>query len=174
MRRLRTMRKSHKLPISLAKFITFQFYRPWGLARCSQPNPLGRPPHQYKYSANTNQEVTVYVLDTGITPTHTDFEGRARVGPQFIHRNEAECDLNGHGTHVAGTIAGKRYGICKTCKLVGVKVLDGQGYGSTPNSVNGIRWVMRDCRDPFKCIISESPASHSVLMRFNLLFSLQT
>lgn len=131
----------------------FLICRPWGLARCSQPDPLGRGPHQYKYSSNTNSDVTVYILDTGITPSHTDFEGRARKSPSFV-QGESECDINGHGTHVAGTIGGKRYGICKTCQLVGVKVL-GQRGGTTQAIVNGIDWSIRDCKDPSKCVISE-------------------
>ncbi len=54
------------------------------------------------------------------------------------HNSEGETDLNGHGTHVAGTIAGKTYGIAKAANLIAVKVLGGDGSGTTVDIIEGI------------------------------------
>ena len=53
------------------------------------------------------------------------------------HSLEGETDLNGHGTHVAGTIAGKTYGIAKEANLIAVKVLGGDGSGTTVDIIEG-------------------------------------
>jgi oryzin len=50
-------------------------------------------------------------------------------------------DENGHGTHCSGTIAGSTYGVAKAAKIVGVKVLDASGSGSTSGVISGIQWV---------------------------------
>jgi subtilisin family serine protease len=52
--------------------------------------------------------VTAYVLDTGITPTHPQFGGRAAVAYDALGGNGVDC--HGHGTHVAGTIGASTWG----------------------------------------------------------------
>ena len=54
-------------------------------------------------------DVDAYIIDTGIRVSHSDFEGRAVWG--MVSENlldQSQADLNGHGTHVAGTVGGKR------------------------------------------------------------------
>lgn len=89
---------------------------------------------------------TVYVLDTGVRVTHSEFEGRARWGAKFTPPGDSDTDRNGHGTHCAGTIGGKTYGIAKACEIVAVKVLSDQGSGSFAGIIDGIEWAAKDAQ----------------------------
>jgi subtilisin family serine protease len=55
-------------------------------------------------------------------------------------------DDNGHGTHVAGTIGGLTYGVAKSVKIVPVKVLAADGFGSLSGVIAGINWAVADSR----------------------------
>ena len=83
--------------------------------------------------------VHAYVIDTGIDWTHPDFGGRVTSG--FSYDGGTAMDCAGHGTHVAGTIGGGRYGVAKGVKLVGVKVLDCDGEGLLSDVIKGVNWV---------------------------------
>lgn len=76
---------------------------------------------QFAYHPSAGAGVTVYVIDSGILTTHPDFEGRASWGKTFA--GVESVDECGHGSHVAGTIAGKTYGVAKKASLIAVKVL---------------------------------------------------
>jgi len=113
----------------------------WGLARTSKRQlPLATT---YIYNSGAGSGATVYVIDTGILTTHTDFGGRAIWGANYIN-GESNTDLNGHGTHCAGTIGGNNYGIAKSVRLVAVKVLSASGSGSTDGVVSGVNWAVND------------------------------
>ncbi|KAF9103419.1 hypothetical protein BGX27_010593 [Mortierella sp. AM989] len=116
-----------------------QFSPPsWGLPRVSQRTRALTQPYLYNDAAG--EGITAYVVDTGIYPEHDEFEGRATFGANFIDGSE-DTDENGHGTHVAGTIGGVNYGVAKKVSIVGVKVLDADGSGSTSGVVAGMDWV---------------------------------
>jgi subtilisin family serine protease len=117
----------------------------WGLDRIDQPSlPLNRG---YTYP-NTASNVTAYILDTGIRKTHVDFENRASDGYDFIDNDSVAQDCNGHGTHVAGTVAGKTYGVAKQARLVGVRVLDCAGSGPWDGIIRAIDWVTQNAKKP--------------------------
>ncbi|MET7574253.1 S8 family peptidase [Streptomyces sp. NPDC005492] len=118
----------------------------WGLDRLDQPSlPLSR---SYTSPESGGGGVTVYVIDTGIRVTHKDFGGRAGYGWDFVDNDATAQDGNGHGTHVAGTIAGTTYGVAKKAKVVAVRVLDNTGAGTTSQVIAGIDWVTRHARKP--------------------------
>jgi len=67
------------------------------------------------------------------------------LGRNFV-TEEAFNDLNGHGTHVAGTIGGLTYGVAKKTTLIAVKVLNGAGSGTWVGVIGGIDWVTSNFR----------------------------
>ena len=112
----------------------------YGLDRVDQRSlPLNST---YTYNAD-GSGVKVYIIDTGIRFDHAEFAGRASSGFDAIDGGSAD-DCNGHGTHVSGTVGGTTYGIAKRVALVGVRVLDCLGSGSTSGVIAGIDWVTGD------------------------------
>jgi len=115
----------------------------WGLDRIDQrARPLSTT---YTYST-TASNVTAYIIDTGILYSHSDFGGRASFGYDAVGTGGVDC--NGHGTHVAGTVGGTTYGVAKAVKLVGVRVLNCAGSGTTAGVIAGVNWVTSNAKKP--------------------------
>ncbi|KAG2002971.1 serine protease [Coprinopsis cinerea AmutBmut pab1-1] len=116
----------------------------WGTARLSSRTPLlSRDPtalnFRYTYDSSGGAGVDIYVLGPGVRLTHVEFEGRARSGAVF--GGYAPTDGQGHGTHCAGTAAGRNVGVAKKANIVSVRVLSDSGSGSVSNVVSGINWI---------------------------------
>ncbi len=112
----------------------------WGLDRTDQRAlPLN---NSYSY-ATTGNGVDVYIVDTGVLSTHTEFAGRIRSGFAATGLTGTE-DCNGHGTHVAGTAAGATYGIAPGATVIPVRVLDCSGSGTMSGVIAGIDWAIQD------------------------------
>jgi subtilisin family serine protease len=116
----------------------------WGLDRVDQRNQPLNGTYTYPRDA---ANVTAYIIDTGIRTTHSDFGGRATSGYDAVDGGTAD-DCNGHGTHVAGTVGGTRYGVAKAIRLVGVRVLDCAGEGTNADVIAGVNWVTQNARKP--------------------------
>jgi subtilisin family serine protease len=116
---------------------------PWGLDRIDQVSlPLSKT---YMY-ANTGTGVRAYIIDTGLQVDHPEFTGRA--ANMFNSTATAAADCHGHGTHVAGTVGGRTFGVAKNTYLRGVKVLDCTGHGSWSGVIAGVDWVKANAIKP--------------------------
>ncbi|MCT9076756.1 S8 family peptidase [Streptomyces fulvoviolaceus] len=125
---------------------TTQSSAPWGLDRIDQAAlPLSGT---YTYPDTAGSGVTVYVIDTGVRITHTQISGRASYGYDAVDGDTSAGDGNGHGTHVATTIAGTTYGVAKKANIVAVRVLDNSGSGTTAGVIDGIEWVTENHTTP--------------------------
>ena len=104
---------------------------PWGIARVGYASGVGK---------------TAWVIDTGIQPDHPDLTVDLARSRSFLGRNTTPWDQNGHGTHVAGTIAAKDdangvVGVAAGASVVSVRVLDRRGSGTTSGVIAGVDYV---------------------------------
>jgi subtilisin family serine protease len=117
----------------------------WGLDRIDQRDlPLSGT---YTYNT-TASNVSAYIIDTGIRITHTDFGGRASVGTDTVGDGRNGIDCHGHGTHVAGTVGGRTWGVAKAVRLYAVRVLSCSGSGTNAGVIGGVDWVTRNAVKP--------------------------
>ncbi len=141
----------------------------WGLDRVDELDlPLDGA---FSYPDSAGAGVHVYIIDTGINPDHQEFSGRVGNGRNFINDGpaglggllpidllgllgggevdpEAWQDCNGHGTHVAGTAAGTRFGLAKQATVHAVRVLNCGGSGSGSGVIAGMEWVAENAQFP--------------------------
>ena len=85
--------------------------------------------------------VSAYIIDTGVLGDHDEFGSRVQAGYDAVSGTDGTSDCNGHGTHVAGTVAGTTFGVAPAAAIVPVRVLDCSGSGSTSGVIAGINWV---------------------------------
>ena len=102
----------------------------------------------------TGSGVNIAVLDSGIQSERADIQNRTVASVNFAGDADTTDDLCGHGTHVAGIIAGDGtastgpaffrtfYGIARQAGLVNVRVLDGTGQGTVSSVIQGLSWVV--------------------------------
>jgi subtilisin family serine protease len=110
----------------------------WGIDRVDQRDlPLNST---YNYF-NTASNVHTYVIDTGVRLTHREFTGRMGNGHDAVTFGGSANDCHGHGTHVAGTVAGTTFGVAKRAIVHPVRVLDCNGTGSNAGVIAGVDWV---------------------------------
>jgi len=118
---------------------------PWGLERIAAPD-----------RATTGQGAHVYVLDTGVRVSHREFEGRAVPAADTTSGVNVPCagdqacapDLDGHGTHCAGSIGGNQFGVAPGANLYSIKVIADDGRGSWSWLYAALDFVVTDGNKP--------------------------
>ncbi|KAI1812950.1 protease [Poronia punctata] len=119
------------------------------VAQANAPPGLVRLSHArtgadaYVFDDSAGAGITVYVVDTGILTSHSEFQGRAKMVFNAVE-GSADTDENGHGSHVSGTIGGATYGVAKNVQLLGVKVLDASGGGTNADVLDGLNFIETD------------------------------
>jgi len=123
----------------------------WNLQRLSSRELPENVEQPYMYMDQAGRGVTSYIIDTGVLINHEEFDapgGGSRAVWGFNGIDQDNRDCNGHGTHVAGTVAGTRYGVAKLANIVGVKVLNCGGSGTVASVMAGIEWVTNNHKKP--------------------------
>ena len=110
----------------------------WGRDRIDQRSGTN---NTYSYITD-GAGVDIYIVDTGILATHSQFGGRVATGFSTIADAIGTSDCNGHGTHVAGTAAGSTLGVAPAANLIPVRVLDCNGGGTVSGVIAGIEWAI--------------------------------
>ena len=110
----------------------------WGIDRIDQRS---LPLNGTFSSPSTANNVSIYVVDTGIDASHPEFTGRVASGFDSSGSGDGRTDCNSHGTHVAGIAAGSVYGVAKSARLVPVRVLACDGSGSISGVIAGLEWI---------------------------------
>ncbi|QDZ22778.1 serine protease [Chloropicon primus] len=125
--------------------------RLWGLDRIDQSYlPLDRAFHV----TATGKGVHLYVLDTGIRYSHVDFAGRVADGIDIIDGDWDPWDEYGHGTHIAGTAAGRKFGVAKDAIIHPVRVLGSDGSGAWSGIIKGLNWIAMNHKKPAAAVLS--------------------
>ena len=124
---------------------------PWHLDRVDQRAlPMNSA---YNYTTS-GAGVHIYIIDTGIRNTHTDFGGRANAVYDNIGDGQNGNDCNGHGTHVAGIAGSSTYGVAKNAYIHSVRVLPCNGSGQLSNLLSGVNWITANRQLPAVANIS--------------------
>ncbi|PPR04477.1 hypothetical protein CVT24_013270 [Panaeolus cyanescens] len=118
---------------------------PWGVARLSSMKRLDA--HDYtdgfqRKNLGSSACARIYVLDSGVKLDHPDFDGRVTFGASFGPDGpNFQGDNYGHGTHVAGIIGSKRFGVDPTANIISVKISDASGGTMSADILLGLNWV---------------------------------
>lgn len=101
------------------------------------------------WTSTRGEDSVVAVVDTGVDYTHPDLKGNIIGGASFVATEKDYMDQNGHGTHVAGTIAANHQilGVAPATKILAVKVLNKDGSGSYRGITSGLKYA-RQWRGP--------------------------
>lgn len=128
--------------------VEIQENAPSHLVRLSQEGAINEDEEMNYYFSDEYQGtgVTAYIIDTGVHVQHPEFEGRATLGPNFS-TDMRNIDYIGHGTHVAGVMGAKTYGVAKQLQIHSVKVLDRNGQGSLSSVISGLEYAVNHQRE---------------------------
>lgn len=111
---------------------------PWGVERVGA---------EKVWSRTKGERVRVAVLDSGIDLEHPDLVNNIKGGINILNPAQRPMDENGHGTHVAGTIAAEDnnsgvVGVAPLTELYGVKMLNRDGEGTLAGIIKGLQWCI--------------------------------
>jgi subtilisin len=113
---------------------------PWGVKQINAPSVWRR---------TTGTQVKIAIIDTGIDYAHPDLRENAYPGINLVHRHLPAFDDNGHGTHIAGTIAAASrrsglVGVAPQAMIHPVKAFDRNGTAFVSDIIAGIEWCIQN------------------------------
>jgi len=146
--RVATLEVDQRLELSQERSVSA-----WGLDRLDQSSPV--PNFRFNY-AMTGKSVSAYVVDSGIRSTHQEFGTRVSGGFTAIDDGRGTLDCNGHGTHVAGIIGGKDFGVAPEVNLVPLRVMDCNGAGLLSGLLAALDWVANDVQVGERAVVNLS------------------
>lgn len=96
---------------------------------------------------NSGKGVNIAIIDSGIDYTHLDLEANYAGGYDFVNKDTDPMDDNGHGTHVAGTVAAESdgdgvVGVAPEASLYALKVLNSSGSGDYSDVIAALQWCV--------------------------------
>ena len=133
---------------------------PWGLDRIDQASLPTDGVFNYP---NTGAGVNIYILDSGIRRTHSQFSGRVVPAHSVFNDGYGPDGCTAHGTHVAGIVGGTTWGVAKGATLHSVRVTDCAGSVSTSSLIAGVDWVTANRVRPAVANMSLSSIASSAL-----------
>jgi len=148
------------LPMSVG---ATQSSAPWNLSRLDQSTAPADTFYTYPDSAGSGARV--YVVDTGVSPNAGQLGGRLLPGISEISGDTSTADCNGHGTHVAGTVASSTWGVAKQASIVPVRVFGCSGDTFTSTVISGLDWIVANHPGGTPGIINMSLGSTSPIAR---------
>lgn len=106
-------------------------------------------PAAWRQFENRGDGVQVAVLDTGVNPAHPDIDIREENWKCYTECTDGPHDVDGHGTHVSGTVvggdandAGLQIGVAPNATLMHAKVLNNDGVGTFSDIIAGMQWAV--------------------------------
>ena len=136
----------------------------WGLDNINAPEVWGGGS---TFAGTTGRGTTIAVIDTGVDLDHPEFSGRLVAGYDFVDDDTIADDGNGHGTHVAGTIAGANdgngiTGVAFDADIMPLRVLGDEGYGWTQDIISAVRWAADNGADVINMSLGGSSYSQAM------------
>lgn len=122
-------------PVRLISIAQCEKEAPWHLQRISQQKWSTQ---DYIYDPQVKPK-PVYILDSGVDLNHLEFENRVSNGPVYFQ----SPTLHPHGTHVAGLVGSRTFGVSKKVKMVSVRILDEHGEGNSAVVVKALGWLVK-------------------------------
>ncbi|MCS1352536.1 S8 family serine peptidase [Mechercharimyces sp. CAU 1602] len=124
-----------------------------------------------------NSGVIVAVIDSGVEANHPDLQGQVIQGYDYIDNDPDASDVHGHGTHVAGTVAASTNnrigvaGVAPNVKIMPVRVLNDEGYGTNEQVANGILYAVNNGADVINMSLGDPEPSQLIEDAVNYAWS---
>ncbi|KAF5650776.1 uncharacterized protein FTJAE_365 [Fusarium tjaetaba] len=145
-----------------------QLNTPWNLERISPGHATNDGSLRCHDDETEISGAYVYLIDSGINFSHTEFSGRALNGANFVP-GSPDYDEVGHGTIMAGIIGGTTYGLAKNCTIISAKVVHKMGKGKAERLPQAVEWAINDAIA--KGVAERSVMNISIAWKYNAMIN---